>query len=279
MPEFKGRLRTPRLPAAPSSPATGEMYFNTSDNKLYWWNGTAWVAAEGGAAGADLDYSGSYAPGTYSDGDIVIGADGIAYLCVKSGVTTAPEPWTGISGPVGPPGPQGPQGPAGIQGPQGAGVPTPGVNGQWVKGTGGTAVWASITEGDLPTLSATKVTGLVTADTAWHFVGAAGEPAYQGGYGAYSGWTGMHFRKLASGLVVVQGLVISATAGGVVCRMPVGYRPYDNIRFLCNASWAASSVEVRGTINTPSLAGEVSVANHTTSSWLDLGSIQYYAAA
>jgi hypothetical protein len=48
----------------------------------------------------------------------------------------------GVSGPVGP---------AGAAGPPGAGVPTPVVNGQWVKGVGGAAVWSPIAQGDLPT--------------------------------------------------------------------------------------------------------------------------------
>lgn len=49
MPEFPGRLRTPRLASAPSSPALGEMYFDTTTNKLFWWNGTSWIEATGGA--------------------------------------------------------------------------------------------------------------------------------------------------------------------------------------------------------------------------------------
>jgi len=49
MPQFTGRLRTPRLSAAPSSPVTGEMYYDTGTNTLYWWNGTAWISASGGA--------------------------------------------------------------------------------------------------------------------------------------------------------------------------------------------------------------------------------------
>jgi len=51
------------------------------------------------ATGADLEYSGAYnAPTTYNDGDIVIADDGVAYICVKDGVTTPPEPWPGTPG-------------------------------------------------------------------------------------------------------------------------------------------------------------------------------------
>lgn len=37
------------LAAAPSSPVKGQVYFNTSDNTLYYWDGTAWVSAKGSA--------------------------------------------------------------------------------------------------------------------------------------------------------------------------------------------------------------------------------------
>lgn len=45
MPDVTGTLRPPRLAAAPSSPVAGQIYFNTADNALYWWTGTAWVSA------------------------------------------------------------------------------------------------------------------------------------------------------------------------------------------------------------------------------------------
>ena len=84
------------------------------------------VNSSGGGGGAllDIEYLGDYTSGpTYDDGDIVIAADGIAYMCVKT-TTTPPEPWPGIGiissqGPPGPEGPPGPQGPAGT---------SPGVN-------------------------------------------------------------------------------------------------------------------------------------------------------
>jgi hypothetical protein len=57
------------------------------------------ISASGGGGtggGMNLDYLGDFAPGpVYNDGDIVIGADGIAYMCVVDGTTTPPEPWPG----------------------------------------------------------------------------------------------------------------------------------------------------------------------------------------
>jgi hypothetical protein len=49
-------LRAHQLAAAPASPVTGQLYYNTGDNTLYWYNGTAWVSAAGGG-GADATTS------------------------------------------------------------------------------------------------------------------------------------------------------------------------------------------------------------------------------
>jgi len=35
------------LSAAPSNPVVGQQYYNTTDNRLYIWNGTEWTASGG----------------------------------------------------------------------------------------------------------------------------------------------------------------------------------------------------------------------------------------
>lgn len=52
--EVKGSLIIPRIAAAPSSPVTGQLYYNTGNNTLYWYNGTTWISASGGLGSALL---------------------------------------------------------------------------------------------------------------------------------------------------------------------------------------------------------------------------------
>src|SRR4051795_13067922 len=37
------------LAGAPGTPVKGQLYFDTGGNILYWYNGSGWVAAQGGA--------------------------------------------------------------------------------------------------------------------------------------------------------------------------------------------------------------------------------------
>src|SRR5262245_18359769 len=70
--KYEGRnFRAHILGADQSSPVTGQLYYNSSDNTLYWWDGTQWIGAKGGsptgAAGGDLS-------GTYPNPHIAAGA-------------------------------------------------------------------------------------------------------------------------------------------------------------------------------------------------------------
>lgn len=40
-------FRAHQLGTAPASPVTGQLYYNTADNTLYWWDGGAWNSAKG----------------------------------------------------------------------------------------------------------------------------------------------------------------------------------------------------------------------------------------
>jgi hypothetical protein len=86
MPEVTGRLRTPRLAAAPASPVVGEVYYDTVANKLLCWDGVEW--------GMDVKYNGNHVPATaYKDGDLVV-SGGVLYLCVRA-TTATPTAWAG----------------------------------------------------------------------------------------------------------------------------------------------------------------------------------------
>src|SRR6516225_6029206 len=87
MPDVVGRLRPPRLAGAPASPAVGELYYNTGNNTLYYWNGTAWAGAGVGASGpAGGDLTGTY-PNPQAPGAEL----GYAQITAPVSVTSASE--------------------------------------------------------------------------------------------------------------------------------------------------------------------------------------------
>lgn len=71
---------------------TGTLYFSSDTTALERSNGTTWEVYTGSGSGGGIQYLGEWVAGTYNNGDIVV-HDEIAYICVKDGVTTAPDPW------------------------------------------------------------------------------------------------------------------------------------------------------------------------------------------
>jgi hypothetical protein len=43
MPYATATLRLPNYASAPSSPSIGHLYYDTTTNATYYWNGTAWI--------------------------------------------------------------------------------------------------------------------------------------------------------------------------------------------------------------------------------------------
>lgn len=52
MSKFVGTLKTPALASAPAGPSAGQVYFNTTDFSLYYYNGTSWTQSSASGSGA-----------------------------------------------------------------------------------------------------------------------------------------------------------------------------------------------------------------------------------
>jgi len=94
-------------------------------------------------------------------------------------------------------------------------LPTP-VDGKWLKGgAAGAMSWS-----DIP--------GIVAPDLTWKILGT--DVAFQNGWVNYADPYGPgRFRKLASGLVVMEGLINGGTVAATAFILPVGYRPMPQV--------------------------------------------------
>lgn len=103
-----------------------------------------------------------------------------------------------------------------------SGVLIPGV--EWFQHyypNKGDVVWVDIT-GKKPIIVGQA--GVVFAETQWHIVGAAGEPAFQGTWANLGGGrTSARFRRV--GELVVVHAILTGTAVTTAWTMPAGFRP------------------------------------------------------
>lgn len=80
------------------------------------------------------------------------------------------------------------------------------------------------------------------AQEAWHTVGAAGEPAYQGAWVELSAGLGAQFKKNPAGVIRISGRIKSGVSGTTAFTLPVGYRPSRAMFFLAARGDSTSSV-------------------------------------
>lgn len=77
--------------------------------------------------------------------------------------------------------------------------------------------------GDVP-ISTTGLTALVSGED-WHYVGEAGEPAFQNSWANLGSSNKLAFRIREAGVVDVQGIITPGTLGATIFTLPDGYRP------------------------------------------------------
>ena len=75
MTKFVGTLNIPSLASAPGTAQEGDLYYNTSTDKVNFYNGAAWTEVGGG--GGNTVYYQTSAPGSANTGDIWIDSDSV----------------------------------------------------------------------------------------------------------------------------------------------------------------------------------------------------------
>lgn len=88
---------------------------------------------------------------------------------------------------------------------------------------------APVTSGGGEPMAGVSTTGLaaLVAGEDWHYVGEAGEPAFQNGWVNTSGagYAKVAFRIREAGVVDLIGVATGGTAGTPIFRLPAGYIP------------------------------------------------------
>jgi len=116
------------------------------------------------------------------------------------------------------------------------------VLGAWTCApTGGTSPGSG--GSDVP-ISTTGLTALVAGED-WHYVGEAGEPAFQNSWANDSTFPKMAFRLREAGIVDIQGVPIGGSSGTTIFTLPSGYRPTSPVYYQAYGGTAAGGALIQ----------------------------------
>lgn len=106
----------------------------------------------------------------------------------------------------------------------------------------------------------------------WHYIGDAGEPAFQNAFANYDANHRAAYYKDVAGRVHVKGLVKGGSTGAIALTLPVGYRPEQEIRFptTVNAAFGSLVVATNGSVTFE--------AGNPATTWGSLDVINFRAA-
>ena len=138
----------------------------------------------------------------------------------------------------------------------------------------GTELIEVVQDGISKNAPASELGGASTGDTAWHEIGAAGEPTFTFGSNYGSTFATAGFRKDSEGYVQVKGLVTGVGAAGrTIFTLPVGYRPLADHIFTGQNNSSAGSGQAR--LDVRSNGEVVLVGAEAVSSWVSLSGIRF----
>lgn len=114
----------------------------------------------------------------------------------------------------------------------------------------------------------------------WHYVGAAGEPAFQNGWTNYdaSNYSSTAFWKDPFGIVHIKGFVRSGTLSAAAFTLPAGYRPALALHLPAAANGAYATTRIGGEISGITGIGIGEVQPSVNNTWYSLEAITFPAA-
>jgi hypothetical protein len=91
MPDVSTTLRAPNYASAPSSPTKGQVYFDTTTNSFFYYNGTAWIPV-------NVGNSGTPTAGQWAQWVTANTIKGLTFASFQSSATVSPTKFTSAGG-------------------------------------------------------------------------------------------------------------------------------------------------------------------------------------